>query len=65
MKNIFNLWEKFLSFIIEKEKHFQLIVLEHVSENAWTDCNHVCLREIFDGKENALIPLRLKDEINK
>lgn len=65
VKNIFNLWDKFLSYIIEKEKHFQLIVLEHVSENAWTDCNHVCLREIFDGKKNALIPLRLKDEINK
>lgn len=33
-----------------------MIVLEHVSENAWQNCNNINLVEIFDGIENALIP---------
>ena len=65
VKNIFNLWNKFISSILEQEKHFQLIVLEQVSEDARTDSDHICLRGIFDGKESALIPLNLENETNK
>ena len=59
VKNIFKLWDEFFSHIISQDKHFQVIVLEHVSEDAWTDCNHIHLVEIFDGIKNALIPLEL------
>lgn len=56
VKNIFRLWDGFFENILESAKHFQVIMLEHVSENAWTNCKHVHLVEIFDGIINALIP---------
>lgn len=57
VKDIFNLWDTFFSVILSQERHFQIIMLEHVSENAWSDCNHINLVEIFDGINNALIPI--------
>ena len=63
MKNIFTLWDNFFVSILEQKKHFQLIILEHVSEEAWRECEHVHLVEIFDGEENALIPLKLKNDV--
>ncbi len=63
VKNIFTLWDNFFVSILEQKKHFQLIILEHVSEEAWRECEHVHLVEIFDGEENALIPLKLKNDV--
>lgn len=57
VKDIFKLWDYFFSIILSQEKHFQIIMLEHVSENAWIDCNHINLVAIFDGINNALIPI--------
>lgn len=62
VKNIFTLWDKFFASILEQKKHFQVIILEHVSEEAWSGCEHVHLVDIFDGEKNALIPLRLKND---
>lgn len=56
---IFKLWDQFFELNLEQEKHFQAIILEHVEENAWKDCKHVHLIEIFDGITNALVPLKL------
>lgn len=62
VKSIFKLWDEFFSFILKDRKHFQVIVLEHVSEDAWKECEHVHLVETFDGVVNALIPLELNEE---
>ena len=56
VKSIFSLWDTFYDVILSKQNHFQIIMLEHVSEAAWTGCKHVNLVDIFDGIENALIP---------
>lgn len=61
VKNIFKLWDFFFDVILSQKKHFQIIMLEHVSESAWNDCKHVNLVEVFDGIENALIPLHPND----
>lgn len=63
VKNIFTLWDNFFASILEQKKQFQLIILEHVSEEAWRECEYVHLVEIFDGEENALIPLKLKNDV--
>ena len=57
VKGIFTLWDYFFTLILSQEKHFQVIMLEHVSESAWNGCHFVNLVEIFDGEENALIPI--------
>jgi len=62
VKTIFKLWDKFFELILEKEKSFQLIVLEHVAESAWQDCQYVHLVEVFDGIENALISPNYKKQ---
>lgn len=56
VKAIFALWDSFFDAILEQNKHFQIIMLEHVSESAWSECKHVNLVEVFDGVLNALIP---------
>lgn len=56
VKSIFTLWDNFFDIILSQKKHFQIIMLEHVSESAWTGCNHINLVDTFDGVENALIP---------
>lgn len=56
VKAIFALWDSFFDVILKQKKHFQIIMLEHVSESAWVDCKHVNLIEVFDGVLNALIP---------
>lgn len=53
---IFVLLNAFIDIIRKNEDEFQIIVLEHVSVDAWEDCEHVNLVEVFDGIENALIP---------
>lgn len=63
VKQIFILLDKFLDNILDKDMHFQIILLEHVSVDAWDGCKHINLVEIFDGEENALIPP--KNIINK
>jgi Chromosome segregation ATPases len=63
VKNIFTLWDKFFTSVLEQKKHFQLIILEHVSEEAWSGCENVHLVDVFDGVENALIPLKLKNDV--
>ena len=32
-------------------------MLGHVSKRAWNECQFVNLVEIFDGEENALMPI--------
>lgn len=54
---IFALWDYFFTLILSQKKHFQVIMLEHVSESAWSGCHFVNLVDIFDGEENALIPI--------
>ncbi|WP_040661302.1 DUF3732 domain-containing protein [Oscillibacter ruminantium] len=61
VKDIFKLWDNFFSITTSKGWHFQVIMLEHVSKNAWSNCNHINLVETFDGINNALIPLNYKN----
>ncbi|WP_346677259.1 DUF3732 domain-containing protein [Erysipelatoclostridium sp. An173] len=56
VKEIFKLMNTFFENILNDNKHFQIILLEHVSIDAWADCNNIHLVEIFDGINNALIP---------
>ncbi len=56
VKEIFRLMDTFFNNIIEEEQHFQIILLEHVSMDAWEGCSNVHLVEMFDGLTNALIP---------
>lgn len=56
VKAIFKLLDSFFDVILREKKHFQIIMLEHVSESAWADCKHVNLVGVFDGVLNALIP---------
>lgn len=53
---IFNLLDAFVKNVRENERQFQIIVLEHVSVDAWENFEYINLVEIFDGVENALIP---------
>lgn len=62
VRDIFKLWNTFFSIILSQHNHFQIIMLEHVSESAWHGCEHVNLVEAFDGVHNALIPLDLPSE---
>lgn len=55
VKRIFTLLNKFIENILENGKEMQVIVLEHVSTDAWENCNYVNLVEEFDGVYNALI----------
>lgn len=57
VKGIFALWDYFFTLVLSQGKHFQVIMLEHVSESAWSGCHFVNLVDIFDGEENALIPI--------
>lgn len=57
VKDIFRLWDSFFSMILSQGKHFQVILLEHVSEDAWAECEHVNLVAVFDGINTALIPV--------
>lgn len=56
VKEIFNLMDTYFENIINENKHFQIILLEHVSTDAWEDCKNIHLVETFDGINNALIP---------
>lgn len=56
VQSIFKLFESFIENILREGKHFQIIVLEHVSEDAWEGCKYVHLVDVFDGTNNALIP---------
>lgn len=56
VKTVFTLLNKFIENVISNNKEMQIIVLEHVSKDAWDNCNYVSLVEEFDGIKNALIP---------
>lgn len=56
VKEIFHLMDNYFENILKDNHHFQVILLEHVSTDAWDNCNHVHLVETFDGINNALIP---------
>lgn len=56
VQSIFTLWDTFFDVVLAQKKHFQIIMLEHVSKSAWTNCKHINLVETFDGAKNALIP---------
>lgn len=56
VQSIFALWDNFFDIVLSKQKHFQIIMLEHVSESAWAGCKHIHLVDTFDGAKNALIP---------
>ncbi|MBN2836507.1 MAG: DUF3732 domain-containing protein, partial [Candidatus Delongbacteria bacterium] len=56
VKEIFGLMDAFFNNVINEEQHFQIILLEHVSLDAWEGCSNVHLVEMFDGLTNALIP---------
>ena len=53
---IFQLWDFFFELILREGKHFQIIMLEHVSPSAWKECKHINLVAVFDGIYDALIP---------
>ncbi len=53
---IFKLLNAYINNIRNNKNEFQVIVLEHVSTDAWDGCEYVNLVDIFDGVENALIP---------
>jgi len=57
VKEIFKLMDTYFENILNDNQHFQIILLEHVSTDAWDQCSNVHLVEIFDGTNNALIPL--------
>lgn len=48
--------DEFIKNVIANNNEMQVIVLEHVSVEAWEGCNHIYLVEEFDGIDNALIP---------
>ena len=56
VKEIFKLLNSFIDNINEEHSEFQIILLEHVSIDAWSGCKNVHLVETFDGEKNALIP---------
>lgn len=56
VKEIFALLNKYMENIKKDNHHFQIIIMEHVSESAWQDCGNINLIETFDGIDNALIP---------
>ncbi len=62
--SIFKLWDYYMSLLLSKGKHFQIIMLEHVSEKAWNGCKHTNLVAKFDGIHNALIPLKKSNSAN-
>ena len=62
VRDIFKLWDSFFSTILSQGHHFQVIMLEHVSESAWDGCENVNLIDVFDGIHTALIPPSLPAE---
>lgn len=54
---IFKLLNLFMDNMIQNNNDMQMIVLEHVSIDAWVNCHYVHLVEEFDGEINALIPV--------
>ena len=54
--NIFSLLDKFMANARQNNFDYQMIVLEHVSKEAWTGLDSIHLVEEFDGEKNALIP---------
>lgn len=47
VRNIFVMWDVFMKKLLEQRQHFQLIILKHVSEEAWKDCENVHLAATF------------------
>lgn len=64
VKEIFKLMDTYFENILNDKQHFQIILLEHVSTDAWEECSNIHLVEIFDGTNNALIPPTKNEESN-
>lgn len=58
VRDIFKLLDNFFSLVLKQGNHFQIIMLEHVSERAWAGCKNINLVDTFDGINNALIPIK-------
>lgn len=63
--NIFYLLDGFMQNIKKNNKEFQIIVLEHVSKDAWSGLENIHLVAEFDGEINALIPPNLENGDSK
>ena len=61
---IFSLLDGFMKNINKNDKEFQMIVLEHVSKEAWNGLESIHLVEEFDGEINALIPPNINKSNN-
>lgn len=65
VQRIFLLLDSFMKNVINEGKNFQIILLEHVPTDTWSECKYINLVEIFDGISNALIPMEeIKDDID-
>jgi hypothetical protein len=53
--------DQFIENVTKSKKDMQIIVLEHVSIDAWENCKYIHLVEEFDGVKNALIPPSISD----
>lgn len=62
VEEIFLILNEFIKNIMRNDEEMQVIVLEHVSSEAWEGKENVHLVEEFDGAENALIPPRIANE---
>ncbi|KAF5038381.1 hypothetical protein DSECCO2_554890 [anaerobic digester metagenome] len=59
VEEIFLILDEFVKNIQKSKSDIQVIVLEHVSSEAWEGRENVHLVEEFDGVHNALIPPRI------
>lgn len=60
VRRIFLMLNNFINNVKKSKYDMQVIVLEHVSVDAWENCEYVHLVDEFDGIEKALIPPGLK-----
>ena len=62
VEEIFLILNEFIKNVQKNKGEIQVIVLEHVSSEAWEGRENVHLVEEFDGVENALIPPRIANK---
>jgi len=62
VEEIFLILNEFIKNVQKNEGEIQVIVLEHVSSEAWEGRENVHLVEEFDGVKNALIPPRIANK---
>ncbi len=62
VEEIFLILNEFIKNVQKNKGEMQVIVLEHVSREAWEGRENVHLVEEFDGVKNALIPPRIANK---